>query len=568
VRAWENARRGAIGWEADGRESSVAIAYEDGLSFVVNGKIDGNARLDAGTFIMNGVLGALLAPHPKRAMVIGLGTGETAGWLGAIDAIARVDVSEIEPAVLEVARRSAIVNHRVLENPKVHIELGDARELLLTSKERYDIIASEPSNPYRAGVASLFTREYYEAAASRLDADGVFLQWLQGYDVDAPTVRTVMATLASVFPEVETWELAAWDLAFVCAKKPLVQDPIRIRARLAQEPYRTAVGLAWRTSDLEGFLSHFVANGDLARKVAQQEGDGINTDDDNIVEFGLARTVGKGDALFSVDDIRRVARRLGEHRPRFLDSTVDWDRVDDGVIDLRLASDDRPLYPVPDSPERAHRLASLRAFVSGNPLRAVVEWRAQPRDPAGATQTAIIASAFAEAGDEKALAYAESLRDSAPAEADAIAAKLLLKTGRLDEAATHLEAFFTSLRDNPWPLQRLVSAALGEAGDLAAHDARFAPRMFAALHEPFALYVSDSMRRQVATEITMRMPGSTCVEAFEPYKLDVPWNEAFLAGRRDCYRAAHRPGAERAQQELVEWRAARSTPFAAGLEDP
>ena len=71
----------------------------------------------------------------------------------------RVDVVELEPAILEVARYCAPVNRNVLNNPKVRMQIGDAREVLLTTKERYDIIFSEPSNPYRAGVASLFTRE-------------------------------------------------------------------------------------------------------------------------------------------------------------------------------------------------------------------------------------------------------------------------------------------------------------------------------------------------------------------------------------------------------------------------
>jgi spermidine synthase len=102
----------------------------------------------------------------------------------------RVDAIEIEPAILEVARQAAPVNRDVLSNPRVHIEIGDAREVLLTTPRRYDVMFSEPSNPYRAGIANLFTREYYQAAASRLTEAGVFAQWLQGYEVDNSTVST------------------------------------------------------------------------------------------------------------------------------------------------------------------------------------------------------------------------------------------------------------------------------------------------------------------------------------------------------------------------------------------
>jgi spermidine synthase len=566
VRDWENRRRRAIAWEADGRESSVAIEREDGIAFVVNGKTDGNARNDAATPVMLGLLGAILTPHPTRAMVIGLGTGETAGWLGAIDAISRVDVAELEPAVLEVARRCAAVNRGVLENPKVHIELGDARELLLTSRERYDVIASEPSNPYRAGVASLFTREYYEAVASRLEEDGVFLQWLQAYEIDAQTVRTVIATLASVFPDVEIWELTPFDLALVAAKKPSIHDLSRIRARLTEEPYRSAALLAWRAPDAEAFYSHFVANGGLAQKVAKEEGSDINTDDDNVVEFGFARSVGQEDTSSSVDEVRRVARGRDEHRPKFLEGTVDWDRVDDGVIDMYLGGGYHPAFPESPSPDRAHRVAALRAFDEGNARRAVQEWRAQPRDPIGPTESAIVAGVFADVGDDKAMAYAEALRDDGvPGEVDAIAAHLFLRKGSLDQAASRLEAFFSSLRSNPWPMPSLVTTALGDARDLVGADAGAAPRLLAALRDPFAVRVRDAAREDVVLAVSYRMPGSTCVGALRSFEPNVPWDEGFLKSRLSCYRAAKDATAVRAEREALDWLAARSAPFGAGL---
>ncbi len=178
-------------WEAEGVESSVAILNDSSVAFVINGKVDGNSRGDAGTQIMSGMAGAILHPEPKRVLVIGLGTGSTAGWLGAIPGVERVDVVELEPAVLEIARRCAAVNQNVLENPKVKIHIGDAREVLLTSPEKYDLIFSEPSNPYRAGIASLFTAEFYAAVTERLAADGIFLQWLQAYDIDGEAIRSV-----------------------------------------------------------------------------------------------------------------------------------------------------------------------------------------------------------------------------------------------------------------------------------------------------------------------------------------------------------------------------------------
>ncbi len=154
-----NDARRAFVWETDGRESTVALDGADGFSFIVNGKNDGNAIGDAPTQVMSGLIGALFHPNLKRVLVIGLGTGSTAGWLAQIPSVERVDIVELEPAITHVAAACSQVNHDVLANPKVHLIIGDGRELLLTTPGTYDLIFSEPSNPYRAGVANLFTRD-------------------------------------------------------------------------------------------------------------------------------------------------------------------------------------------------------------------------------------------------------------------------------------------------------------------------------------------------------------------------------------------------------------------------
>ena len=122
---WTNAERRSIRWETDGIESSVALSQRVGFSFVINGKVDGHIRGDAPTQVMSGILGAIFHPHPRSALVIGLGTGESAGWLGAIPEMRQVDVVELEPAIQRVARDCAVANHGVLDNPKVRLVFGD-----------------------------------------------------------------------------------------------------------------------------------------------------------------------------------------------------------------------------------------------------------------------------------------------------------------------------------------------------------------------------------------------------------------------------------------------------------
>ncbi|HEX6159364.1 MAG TPA: fused MFS/spermidine synthase, partial [Thermoanaerobaculia bacterium] len=110
LREWMQEERQTLRWEVDGRESSIALMNGVDVTFVVNGKVDGSARGDAPTQVMSGLIGAILHPQPKRSLVVGLGTGSTSGWLAAVPSMERVDVVELEPAVLDVARVCAPVN--------------------------------------------------------------------------------------------------------------------------------------------------------------------------------------------------------------------------------------------------------------------------------------------------------------------------------------------------------------------------------------------------------------------------------------------------------------------------
>ena len=114
-RAWVNTYRRQILSGADGSESTVAISKRDSNAFIVNGKSDGDAIADAATQIMLGVLGAMLHADPKESLVIGLGTGESAGWLAHLPSIQHVDVVELEPAVLQMAELCKAVNFDVLK---------------------------------------------------------------------------------------------------------------------------------------------------------------------------------------------------------------------------------------------------------------------------------------------------------------------------------------------------------------------------------------------------------------------------------------------------------------------
>ena len=272
LRAWQHAERRAIVWDGDGVESSVALAVEQtGYAFIVNGKSDGSARGDAGTQVMLGLLGALRHPEPRRALVIGLGTGSTAGWLGAVP----VDGARRRRRARAAGRstwraRASAVNHDVLHNPKVHVTIGDARETLLTDarslrRHRVGAVESVPRRHRQPLHASSTTAP----PRDRLTDDGVFAQWVQGYEIDAPTLRTIYATMAAVFPQVETWQTNSGDLVLLAAKRPRrLSAPRRCARASARSRSRPRSRNAWRAVDLNGLLAHFLANDRLARAFA------------------------------------------------------------------------------------------------------------------------------------------------------------------------------------------------------------------------------------------------------------------------------------------------------------
>jgi spermidine synthase len=547
---WMRQERDGILWEADGIESSVAMSRATGLAFIVNGKIDGHARVDAATQVMSGLVGAALHPAPKSALVIGLGTGSTAGWLAAVPSIARVDVHELEPKVVEVARQCRAVNHDVLANPKVSVTLGDARELLTTTQKRYDLIVSEPSNPYRAGISAMYTREYYQAARNRLGEDGLFLQWMQAYNVDATTIATIYATLGSVFPHVETWELAVNDLLLVGSARPLRVDVPRLSARLSEEPFRSALVRTWRTTRVQGFLSHFVADAKFARALAGTQGDTVGTDDRNPIEFGFARGASMHGS-FSAEKLRMAAHAQGQDRPTLAAGTVDEVEVAD-EWNAFAASERAPVVLRENMPpEQRARAHAEAAFVSGDLAAAVHAWRSQTREPQGPTELAILAMALAAQGDKAALPYIEELARFEPVEGLIALAKLRAAEQRYEDAAAALAQAFVRYRSDPWPWLLVTQTGLDAAVDVAGRRPALAARLNSALFAPFAARLLDQSRLIARTLIAMRIPGiGQCVPTIADLEPHVPWRLDILTFRTKCYRDFHQPEASLAAAEL------------------
>ena len=547
TRSWVNQLRRMTLWEAEGVESSIALQATTAYAFVVNGKVDGNARHDAPTQVMGGLLGAMLHPAPRTAMVVGLGTGSTAGWLAAVPTMERVDVVEIEPAIAEVARACAPVNLGVMDHPRVAVRYADAREVLMTTPERYDVIFSEPSNPYRAGVASFFTRDFYVSVAARLADGGLLLQWVQGYEVDDDTILTILATLASVFPSVEIWQTQSKDLLFVASAERSPIDAAWLAARVREEPFRTALRAVWRADSPEAVLAHFVAGPALARRVLA-DGARVNTDDRNHVEFGFARTLGRR-GEFRLATLRRAAAGLGADRPATR-GDVDWRRVEAERLTVYPSFDEHVPKEVPRSAEDQFRVDAYTLYLGGQRAAAAAAFARQGRPPTGPFEIAMIAESLADVGGAPDL---EALGSLYPAEAEVIRARLLTRQGRPEEGLAALERAFAAYRTDPWPLPRVMKGGIDLAEEIARDRPDLAPRAFEALDQPFAVRLFDNARQGACLRIVQVMPIQHCRRVLEPMEPHVPWAVDMLLYRRNCYEATGDPRLDRADMDLAEF---------------
>jgi predicted membrane-bound spermidine synthase len=547
---WMNTQKRRIVWEADGIESSVAIGAAHGLAFIVNGKTDGNAISDAPTQIMLGLTGALLHPKPQTVFVVGLGTGETAGWLAEIPSAERVDVVELEPAIDEMARRCSAVNFNVLHHPKVRRIYNDAREVLLTSPQRYDLIVSEPSNPYRSGIASLFTREFYLAGRDRLNDGGLFVQWVQGYEIDSRTFGTICATLRSVYSQVEIWQTGNNDLLLVASMKPLSYSAAGLRHRIGQEPFRSALAFTFRCASLEGLLARYVGGQALVDHCMGHES--INTDDHNTIEYGFARSLGQ-QGKFHIHQLRHQAAELSVQRPALGDSRIDWETVDCertamyAVLEHRLPPEE-PRMPVP-----ARYRKALECYLAGDWPAMTAAWEQQARRANSPTELALLAFAYAQQGDAKAMPLVSQLRAFQPTEATAILGVFMSRKKRLEDAADMLALTFLRLRNDPWALREIAQGALDTAILLVQADRRQAPKLWAEIQHPFAVGFATETRRGAACWIASQVQASAAAECMASFEPNVLWTRSFLHLREKIYTAAHHPLAAKAAHDRAEF---------------
>ncbi len=229
-------------------------------SIFTNGKSDSNTHSDRETLRLLGDLGALFARQRERALIVGLGTGVTAGQLALYPEWKQITVAEVLPETVLTLPHFARSTHDVHEDPRLDLRIGDAFRVLRRSPEKWDVIISEPSHLWTRGTGQLFSREFYVVVKKSLSPGGVFVQWMQLYGVNAEILDRVGSTLRSEFPFVTAFRGSANDMLFVATERPLgPADFVRANAVLSQNPRAAAslreIGLT-RAEDLEKRRDH------------------------------------------------------------------------------------------------------------------------------------------------------------------------------------------------------------------------------------------------------------------------------------------------------------------------
>jgi spermidine synthase len=273
---------------ADGLNASIAvIRTENYLALTTNGKVDASNR-DTSTQLLVGHLGAVFDQVPRRVLIVGFGSGMTASAIARYPEVQRIDCVEIEPAVIQAAGYLEKLNRGVLRDPRMHLVLDDARNFLLTSQDQYDLIISEPSNPWIAGVATLFTDEYYVSVRAHLAPGGRFVQWIQGYSLDPADLRMILATLSRHFPETTLWHVHGADLVALGRTDP---HPLRfdqLRA-LWQNPGLREDYESLELRHPEGLVAYYSLNDGAVHRLAA--GSVLNTDDRTLLEYHAPRAL-------------------------------------------------------------------------------------------------------------------------------------------------------------------------------------------------------------------------------------------------------------------------------------
>jgi spermidine synthase len=287
----------------------------DYLSLELNGvNVAGTSGELMGTQKLQGHIPLLLHPHAQRVLHIGFGSGGTA-WAVSQHPVSNITIAEISPEVLEVSgSRLTAVNHGVLHDPRVHVEINDGRNFVLATRDKYDVILSDSIHPRYAGNGSLYTRDYFEICRRHLTGAGVMSMWLPMYSLTPRNYLQIVRAFRDVFPNTTIWSIPNSANSFTIVIGRLEEGPMpldRIAAQWTPPVARDLAGIGMRTpADL---LSAFLLGPNEVARITQDVPPHI--DDLPSVEYESGRLIDRDFVWYQTFD--HLAHSLTSLRDAF-----------------------------------------------------------------------------------------------------------------------------------------------------------------------------------------------------------------------------------------------------------
>ncbi|MCX7944407.1 MAG: fused MFS/spermidine synthase [Deltaproteobacteria bacterium] len=269
----------------DGIVTTVTVEYREGglYSLKVNGKVDASNGSDMSTQILSGLIPVFLNPEAKSVAVIGFGSGTTSG------AVLRTPVGEVisvelEEAVIEASRYFTSFNLEPLKSPKHKLRVDDGRNFILSTDRKFDIIISEPSNPWMSGASSLFTYDFWSSASKKLNQKGIFCQWLQMYELSLDNIKILINTFRKVFPHVLLFQSYqnSNDTLLIGSFDPLKFNYKKVWELINSEGLKYELEKINVTDPFDVFILIYYTQNEIEQFV---DTDRINTDDNSLIEF-------------------------------------------------------------------------------------------------------------------------------------------------------------------------------------------------------------------------------------------------------------------------------------------
>src|SRR5688572_19957685 len=306
----------------EGWNASVAVTrLSNGvLNYHNAGKVQASSEpQDMRLQRMLGHLTTLIPKNPKTALVIGCGAGVTAGAVSIDPSLTSMTIAEIEPLVPRVVSTYfAEHNFNVIGNPKVKIQIDDARHYLMTTDEKFDAITSDPLDPWVKGAAMLYTKEFFEEVKEHLNPGGVVTLFVQLYESNPAAVKSEIATFLEAFPNGVVWgntqNGAGYDLVLMgqVERTPIDVDAIERKLRrpeyapvaqsLSQIGMLSAVDLfstyAGRRPDLDPWMSDAIINRDRNLRLQYLAGLGLNLYQSDVIYADMLRYARYPEDLF------------------------------------------------------------------------------------------------------------------------------------------------------------------------------------------------------------------------------------------------------------------------------